>query len=73
MLTVPGAPLGVQDVLQDLCRQARMHIKEDLTRTRCASGRQLGPSFLRRSYDAATQEWNEQLDARPWARRLVVR
>ena len=33
----------------------------------------LGPGLFRRSYDAATQEWNQQLDARPWARRLVVR
>ena len=33
----------------------------------------LGPGLFRRSYDAATQEWNEQLDSRPWARRRVVR
>ena len=52
-----------------------MHIKKDahLTRTGVRQGDNLGPGLFRRSYDAATQEWNEQLDARPWARRLVVR
>ena len=52
-----------------------MHIKKDayLTRTGVRQGDNLGPGLFRRSYDAASQEWNEQLDARPWARRLVVR
>ena len=73
-VTAPNAPF-VTDVLQDLYRQARMHIKKDayLTRTGVRQGDNLGPGLFRRSYDAATQEWNEQLDARPWARRLVVR
>ena len=73
-VTAPSAPF-VTDVLQDLYRQARMHIKKDayLTRTGVRQGDNLGPGLFRRSYDAATQEWNEQLDARPWARRLVVR
>ena len=64
-----------RSVPQDLCRQARLHIKKDayLTRTGVRQGDNLGPGLFRRSYDAATQEWNEQLDARPWARRLVVR
>ena len=59
----------------DLYRQARMHIKKDayLTRTGVRQGDNFGPSLFRRSCDAATQEWNEQLGARPWARRLVVR
>ena len=70
-----NAALLVTDVLQDLHRQARMHIKKDayLTRTGVRQGDNLGPSLFRRSYAAAIQEWNEQLDARPWARRLVVR
>ena len=73
-VTAPNAPF-VTDVLQDHHRQARMHIKKDayLTRTGVRQGDNLGPGLFRRSYDAATQEWNEQLDARPWARRLVVR
>ena len=73
-VTAPSAPF-VTDVLQDLCRQARAHIKKDayLARTGVRQGDNLGPGLFRRSYDAATQEWNEQLDARPWARRLVVR
>ena len=73
-VTAPNAPF-VTDVLQDLYRQARMHIKKDacLTRTGVRQGDNLGPGLFRRSYNAATQEWNEQLDARPWARRLVVR
>ena len=61
-VTAPSAPF-VTDDLQDLY----------LTRTGVRQGDNLGPGLFRRSYDAATQEWNEQLDARPWARRLVVR
>ena len=73
-VTAPSAPL-ITDIMQDLYLQARMHIKKDayLTRTGVRQGDNLGPGLFRRSYDAATQEWNEQLDARPWARRLVVR
>ena len=65
-VTAPNAPF-VTDVPQDLYRQARMHIKKDayLTRTGVRQGDNLGPGLFRRSYDAATQEWNEQLDARP--------
>ena len=73
-VTAPIAPF-VTDVLQDLYRQARMHIKKDayLTRTGVRQGDHLGPGLFRRSYDAATREWNEQLDAQPWTRLLVVR
>ena len=62
--------------LQTFCRTSTgKHAHQEgrlLDSNRVLQGDNLGPNLFRRSYDAATQEWNEQLGARPWARRHVV-
>ena len=67
----PSIPF-VTDVLQDLL-SAGSHAHQEGRLLDSNRGDNLGPGLFRRSHNATTQKWNEQLDARPWARRLVVR
>ena len=69
-VTTPSAPF-----VTDVFRTSIGRLKKDayVTRTGVRQGDNSGPGLFRRSYDAATKEWNELLDARPWARRLAVR
>ena len=67
-VTAPNAPFRHRRPTGPLSTGSHAHQKGRLLDSNeGASGRQLGPRPL------ATQEWNEQLDARPWARHLVER